>query len=602
MLDGDRYFVNQEDSVILNQSSVDRGLFRSFFYRTYKDEEKSSAIPNAEEKFCNPSNIKGCKSLKYGSYKHLDLSGIVKKGTLVKGDDILIGKITPISSHTTRQVRDMTYRDSSTTVRHKEDGVVDKVIVTYNNEGHRLVKIRLRQERIPEIGDKMANTAAQKGTVGMLFREEDMPVTESGIVPDLIINSNAIPSRMTICMLMETLIGKVGCLDAELQDATPFEPVNLDGIMKKIENHGFQRMGNETMYNGMTGEQMKSQVFIGPVYYQRLKHMVADKAHCLDYKHEILTLNGWKTHKTIIKDDKIATLKEGCLVYERPLNIYNYPDYQGPMYKVNHPSIDLFVTDNHRMWVQKLGENMPYQFEYAKDIQGKRKYKKNSEIYHQSDVDFILENVEKMDEFIKVFTMWYKGNEKIPNKLKEKYIELCKKHTREELPEWVWKLSARQLNLFMEHLCTMYKKLKFITKYEKVADQFMQLALHCGWSSKKTFKAHEWHLLVYTKSVHNNPLVKECHTNIVENYKGGVYCVEVSSGVFMTRRNGKVCWTGNSRAKGAVQLLVRQPNEGRSAQGGLRIGEINFCLSQMIKIWLVTINLWQHFQIARKSY
>jgi DNA-directed RNA polymerase II subunit RPB2 len=195
MLDGDRYFANQEDSVILNQSAIDRGLFRSFFYRTYKDEEKSSATPNAEEKFCNPKNIDGCKGLKYGSYDHLDSTGIVKKGTPLKGDDILIGKIAPISSHTTRQVRNMSYRDSSTTVRHKEDGVVDKVIVTYNNEGHRLVKLRMRQERIPVIGDKFASRIAQKGTVGMVFREEDMPVTESGIVPDLIINSHALPSQ-----------------------------------------------------------------------------------------------------------------------------------------------------------------------------------------------------------------------------------------------------------------------------------------------------------------------------------------------------------------------------------------------------------------------
>lgn len=369
---------------------------------------------------------------------------------------------------------------------------------------------------------------------------------------------------MTIGMLMETLIGKVGCLDAELQDATPFEPVDLENMMNRLENQGYQRMGNETMYNGMTGEQMKSQVFIGPVYYQRLKHMVADKSHCLDYKSEILTLNGWKNHQTLTIDDKIATLNDGQLVYEHPLNIYNYPDYQGPMYKVNHPSIDLFVTDNHRMWVAPLGESTKYNFEYAKDIYGKRKYQKNCQIYHSLE-NFQLNDVENMIEFLKVFASWFKGGEKI-----KKYVELCNKYSREEFPEWIWKLSSKQLIFFMEHLCTMYKKMKYTTKYEKVADQFMQLALHCGWSSKKTFKAHEWHLLVNTKSVHNNPVVKECHTTMVEHYKGGVYCVEVPSGVFMTRRNGKVCWTGNSRAKGAVQLLVRQPNEGRSAQGGLR--------------------------------
>jgi DNA-directed RNA polymerase beta subunit len=191
----------------------------------------------------------------------------------------LIGKITPISSHTTRQVRNMTYKDSSTTVRHKEDGIVDKVIVTYNNEGHRLVKLRMRQERTPVIGDKFASRIAQKGTVGMIFREEDMPVTENGIVPDLIINSHALPSRMTVGQLFETLLGKVGAMDAEFQDGTPFQNLDLENIMNKMETYGFQRMGNETMYNGMTGEQMACQVFIGPTYYQRLKHMVVDKVH-----------------------------------------------------------------------------------------------------------------------------------------------------------------------------------------------------------------------------------------------------------------------------------------------------------------------------------
>lgn len=270
---------NQEDSIILNQSAIERGLFQSFFYRTYKDEEKSSSTPNAEERFCNPSQINGCKGLKYGSYEHIDSSGIVKKGTFVKGNDILIGKIAPLSSHTTRQIRDMVYRDNSTTMRHKEDGIVDKIIVSQNSEGHRLVKIRIRQDREPVIGDKFASRFSQKGTVGMVFREEDMPATESGIVPDLIINSHCLPSRMTVGMLMETLLGKVGCMEAEFQDATPFEHVDMDNIMNRMESHGYQKMGNETMYNGMTGEQMKSQVFIGPVYYQRLKHMTQDKVH-----------------------------------------------------------------------------------------------------------------------------------------------------------------------------------------------------------------------------------------------------------------------------------------------------------------------------------
>lgn len=185
---------NQEDSVLVNQSAIDRGLFTSTFYRTYKDEEKKSSTSLVEEKFCNPSQIKNCKSLKNTTYDHLDKNGFVKEETVLQGDDILIGKIIPESTHTTRQMKDVVYKDNSVVLRHGEDGVVDKGVITTNQDGYRMAKVRVRQTREPCVGDKVASFSAQKGIIGMTYRQEDMPFTESGIVPDIIVNSHAIPS------------------------------------------------------------------------------------------------------------------------------------------------------------------------------------------------------------------------------------------------------------------------------------------------------------------------------------------------------------------------------------------------------------------------
>ncbi len=232
-----------------------------------------------EEQFCNPTLIDGCKGIKYVSYDHLDRNGFVRENTRLNGNDIIIGKITPESVKTTRQTKNVAFKDISTTIRANEHGIVDKGIVTTNQENYRLAKVRMRQMRAPTVGDKFASRAAQKGTVGAIYDEVDMPFTEDGIIPDIIVNSHGIPSRMTICQLLECVFGKVGALSGEFQDGTTFRDIDVQALAETLESYGFQRYGNETMYNGQTGQMMKYQMFIGPTYYQRLKHMTIDKKH-----------------------------------------------------------------------------------------------------------------------------------------------------------------------------------------------------------------------------------------------------------------------------------------------------------------------------------
>ncbi|KAG5860186.1 DNA-directed RNA polymerase subunit B [Encephalitozoon hellem] len=269
---------NQEDSVIMNQSAIDRGLFRSFFYRTYTDQESMSR-PGVNEEFCKP-NRGSVLRMKNLNYNKLDDDGLISPGTRVTGDDVLIGKITPIldPERSTKETPVYVYKDSSTAMRRTETGIVDTVIVT-NKDGYKFSKVKVRSGRIPQMGDKFASRHAQKGTIGITLRQEDMPFTSDGIVPDIIINPHAIPSRMTIGHLIECLLGKVSAMSGEEGDATPFSGMSVNEISARLKSYGFQQRGLEVMYNGMTGRKLRAQIFFGPTYYQRLKHMVDDKIH-----------------------------------------------------------------------------------------------------------------------------------------------------------------------------------------------------------------------------------------------------------------------------------------------------------------------------------
>jgi len=265
---------NQEDSLIMSQSSIDRGFFRSIFYRSYRDEAKKvGTLVNEDIKNPEPEITLG---MKHGNYDKLDMDGLVAPGTRVSGDDVVIGKTVPLSNEDASRFTD---KDCSTSLRSSESGLVDSVLLTTNEKGWKFVKMRVRSIRVPQIGDKFASRHGQKGTVGMTYSQEDMPFSAEGITPDIIVNPHAIPSRMTIGHLIECLMGKFCACFGKEGDATPFTQVTVEDISSKLHECGYQMRGAEVMYNGHTGRKLDSMIFFGPTYYQRLKHMVDDKIH-----------------------------------------------------------------------------------------------------------------------------------------------------------------------------------------------------------------------------------------------------------------------------------------------------------------------------------
>jgi DNA-directed RNA polymerase II subunit RPB2 len=270
---------NQEDSLIMNQSAIDRGFFRSIFYRTYRESEENKNGSEAET-IEKPKKFE-CVGRAHGSgYEKLDWDGLVAPGTRVSGGDILIGKTVPIQMTDDQFQSKFKKRDKSMSMRAAENGIVDKVCLTITEDGNKFCKVRIRSERRPQVGDKFASRHGQKGTIGMTYRQEDMPWTMEGITPDIIVNPHAIPSRMTIGHLIECLLSKVATKTGNEGDATPFMPdITVDKIADALHDLGYQRYGNEVLYSGHTGMRMTAKIFFGPTFYQRLKHMVADKIH-----------------------------------------------------------------------------------------------------------------------------------------------------------------------------------------------------------------------------------------------------------------------------------------------------------------------------------
>ncbi|KAJ3066659.1 DNA-dependent RNA polymerase II [Podochytrium sp. JEL0797] len=271
---------NQEDSLIMNQSSIDRGLFRSLYYRVYMDREEKEGLIQ-KQMFEKPTRENTLR-LRQGSYEKLDEDGLICPGTRVSGDDIIIGKTVPVpkdSEELGQRTSTHTKRDASTPLKSTESGIIDQVMLTTNADGEKFVKVRMRSIRVPQIGDKFASRHGQKGTCGITYRTEDMPFTRDGITPDIIINPHAIPSRMTIGHLVECLLGKVATHTGHEGDATPFTSVNVEDISEQLASFGFQKRGFEVLFNGHTGRKLNAQVYTGPTYYQRLKHMVDDKIH-----------------------------------------------------------------------------------------------------------------------------------------------------------------------------------------------------------------------------------------------------------------------------------------------------------------------------------
>ena len=267
---------NVEDAILINEGALKRGLFRTTYYSCYEShEEKTKAGPVVVEKlFTNIEKDATVVGKKDGhDYSKLDKYGLIKEGTMVDDKTIIIGLAASSSENQTKKV------DLSKTTKKGQLGIVDKTFITESEEGKRIAKVRIREERIPNIGDKMASRAGQKGTIGLVIPEEDMPFTKDGIRPDLIVNPHALPSRMTIGHLVECIIGKASAYYGGFSDCTAFNnkgsKIGVFGeLLPKI---GYHSSGNEVLYNGMTGQQIEAEIFIGPNYYMRLKHMVKDK-------------------------------------------------------------------------------------------------------------------------------------------------------------------------------------------------------------------------------------------------------------------------------------------------------------------------------------
>jgi len=268
---------NQEDSLLFNKGSIDRGLFIATIYHTEKDEDKQR-INGDEEIRCKPDPSK-TKGMKFGNYNKVNNKGVIPENTLVENRDIIISKITPIKENRNDHTKIIKFEDQSKIYRTNEETYIDKNYIDRNGDGYNFAKVKLRIVRKPVIGDKFSSRHGQKGTIGNIIPEEDMPFTKDGLKPDIIINPHAIPSRMTIGQLKETVLGKTLLSLGLFGDGTSFGDFEVKDICKELLKVGYEAHGNELLHNGLTGEQVECSVFMGPVFYQRLKHMVNDKTH-----------------------------------------------------------------------------------------------------------------------------------------------------------------------------------------------------------------------------------------------------------------------------------------------------------------------------------
>lgn len=271
---------NSSDATVVNRSAVDRGLGRSVFYKSHDTEERRYPGGQKDKLEIPPMTSQGYRDEK--AYRFLSDDGIIVPEAHVKSKDVLVGKTSPprfLEEVTVFGMVEEKKRENSLSIKSGEEGFVDTVMVTDSLSGNRLVKVRVRSNKRPEQGDKFASRHGQKGVIGMLLPQEDMPFTKDGIVPDLIINPHAIPSRMTAGHLIEMLGGKASCYTGNFGDATAFVNDPQEKFKEELKELGFDEFGEEILYDGETGRQLRAKVFIGCIYYQKLHHLVSNKMH-----------------------------------------------------------------------------------------------------------------------------------------------------------------------------------------------------------------------------------------------------------------------------------------------------------------------------------
>ncbi len=315
--------------------------------KKYHSEIEKNPSTSQDDIFMKPDRNK-VTGMKQGNYDKLNEKGFVPEEIEIDNEDIIIGKVSPIQP---TGKNNKVYKDSSEIFKSNVTGVIDRVHTNiFNSDGYEQYNVRVRMERKPMIGDKFASNYGQKGTLGIALPQKDMPFTEDGMIPDLIMNPHAVPSRMTVAQLIECMSAKIGAIDGKFMDGTPFNDYNVRDLPNILKKLGYSPHGTETMYCGITGRKIDAQIFIGPTYYMRLKHMVLDKVHCLTMDHEVLTDNGWKYFNDINNDDKLATLDINTMnsTYKNYIEKLHFEKKARIMFHIKNDNIDTVVTSNHR--------------------------------------------------------------------------------------------------------------------------------------------------------------------------------------------------------------------------------------------------------------
>ena len=269
---------NMEDALILNKASVQRGLGRSTYFRPYTSVELKYAGGLRDQVEIPEKGTSGYRTEE--SYRYLEEDGVVYPEAKMESGEVVIGKTSPPKFLSeTREISVKARKEGSSVIRQEEKGIVDAVFITENKDGNKIVQVRTRDPRIPELGDKFATAHGQKGVIGRLVDDNDMPFTSRGIKPDVLFNPHGIPGRMTVGYLMELLCGKIGCLSGRIMDGTGFQNTKVEDLEEQMKMLGLRYDGKETMYNGVTGKMMEVKIYVGTMYYQKLKYMVSNKMH-----------------------------------------------------------------------------------------------------------------------------------------------------------------------------------------------------------------------------------------------------------------------------------------------------------------------------------